>query len=80
MTSSTATAVPLMGSTDFTGFMLAQLRVAAARANLTVVEIDSIGTALAGGLIDAGTAAAWAADIGIDLTIASSVTITAIST
>ena len=62
-----------IGSSTYTDFVLAQLRVAAARASLTVVEIDSIGTALAGGFVDVDTE--WAIEIGVLDLIATSSTI-----
>jgi hypothetical protein len=64
-----------IGSSTYTDFVLAQLRVAAARASLTVVEIDSIGTALAGGFVDVDTAVEWAIEIGVLDLIATSSTI-----
>ena len=64
-----------IGSSTYTDFVLAQLRVAAARASLTVVEIASIGTALAGGFVYADTAVEWAIEIGVLDLIATSSTI-----
>ena len=46
-------------------FLLAELRCAALRARLTACEIDAIGGALRGGLIDPETAVAWLSDCGV---------------
>ena len=58
-------------SSAFADFLLAQIRVAAARARLAVVEIDSIGTALAGNFISADDAIAWMDEIGATITLPS---------
>jgi hypothetical protein len=60
-------------SSAFTNFILAQLRVASARAKLVGVEADSIITALSGDFINADAAIAWAHDVGVDLIAPSSV-------
>jgi hypothetical protein len=44
-------------------FLLSHLRAARTRAQLAVCEIDSIGVALKGNLIDVDEALAWAADV-----------------
>jgi hypothetical protein len=51
-------------SGSYARFVLAQLRVAAVKADLMATEIDSIGTALAGGFVDVDTAITWANEIG----------------
>jgi hypothetical protein len=63
------------GSSTFDTFILAQIRVAGARARLFVNEVDTIGVALAGRLIDADTAVAQLADLGVDLSVPSSITL-----
>ena len=45
-------------------FMLAALRGASLRAKLFETEINSVGVALKGGLIDSYTAMEWIKDIG----------------
>jgi len=45
-------------SSGFAKFVLSKVRIGAARARLTVVEIDDIGVALAGNFISANTAVA----------------------
>ena len=45
-------------------FMLAALRTASLRAKLYETEINSVGVALKGGLIDSYTAMQWIKDIG----------------
>jgi hypothetical protein len=50
---------------DRTAYLLAALRCAALRARLAACEIDSIGVALCGGLIDPDTAVAWLHDCGV---------------
>jgi len=44
-------------------FLLAEFRRIRSRAQLAIVEIDSIGTALKGGLIDSEAALAWLDEI-----------------
>ena len=46
-------------------FVLAQLRCAALRARLSACEIDAIGVALRGGMIDADIAVAWLHECGL---------------
>ena len=60
-------------SSAFDTFILAQIRVASARARLFVNEVDTIGVALTGKLIDIDTAIAQLADLGVDLIVPSSV-------
>ena len=50
---------------DKAGYLLAELRCAALRARLVACEIDAIGIALRGGLIDPETAVAWLHDCGV---------------
>lgn len=50
------------GRVDHTQFVLAELRAARHRARLYVAEIETIGVALKGGMIDAETAVEWLAD------------------
>ena len=52
-------------SSAFTLFLLAQFRVVATRAKLTVNEVDAIAAALAAGLIDTDAAIKWASSIGV---------------
>jgi hypothetical protein len=54
-------------SSAFAVYVLAQLRVAAAHARLTVTEIDSISAALNGNFVLVDEAIAWATGIGITL-------------
>ena len=65
--SNRTTATITTDNDSYASFVLAHLHVAAARTRLVVVEIDSIGAALAGAFIDADTTIAWTADIGVDL-------------
>jgi len=51
-------------SSGFTNFALNEIRIAASRARLLAVEIESAGAALAGGLIDAEEAVRWVAESG----------------
>ena len=64
----------------YTEFVLAELRCAGLRARLLVAGIDSIDTALRGNLIDADGAIAWAHEIGALGLIATSSSITSITT
>ena len=50
---------------DRTAYLLAELRCAALRARLAACEIDAIGIALRGGMIDPDTAVAWLHDCGV---------------
>jgi len=52
-------------SQERTAYLLAELRCAALRARLAACEIDGIGIALRGGLIDPATAVAWLRDCGL---------------
>jgi hypothetical protein len=54
-------------SSAFANFLLAQIRVASARARLFVNEVDTIGVALTGRLIDTDTAVAQMAELGVDV-------------
>ena len=47
---------------DKTGYLLAELPCAALRARLAACEIDAIGIALRGGMINPETAVAWLHD------------------
>ncbi len=49
-------------SSNYTAFMLGQLRCAAIRARLLTVEIDTIGVALRGNFITTDDAIAWLHD------------------
>ena len=60
-------------SSAFTNFLLAHIRVASARARLFVNEVDAIGVALTGRLIDADTAIAQLAELGVDLSAPSTI-------
>jgi hypothetical protein len=46
-------------------FLLAEIRCLALHARLTATELDSVGTALRGGLISPDCAAAWLIDLGL---------------
>jgi hypothetical protein len=50
---------------DSGSFLISQLGCATLRARLAACEIDSIGVALRGGLIDPETAVAWLHDCGV---------------
>ena len=64
--SSTTPSEPVAtGRDDRTAYLLAELRCAALRARLVACEIDAIGIALRGGLIDPETAVAWLHDCGV---------------
>ena len=64
--SSTTPSEPVATSRDDrTAYLLAELRCAALRARLVACEIDAIGIALRGGLIDPETAVAWLHDCGV---------------
>jgi hypothetical protein len=54
-----------VSSDSYHSFVLAQLRVAAIRARLLVNEVDAIGVALAGHIIDAEAAAKLGLELGI---------------
>ena len=51
-------------SSGYVDFLLSQLECAALRGRLIVTEIDSISTALRGGLVDPDIAMQWMSDIG----------------
>lgn len=67
-------------STDFAVFVLAELRCAGLRARLMAADIDSIDTALRGNLITTDAAIEWAHEIGALGLIATSSSITSITT
>jgi hypothetical protein len=49
---------------DYRAYVLAELRCARKRAQLALNEIDRIGMALKGGVIDSDTALEWLAETG----------------
>jgi hypothetical protein len=51
-------------SSNYTAFMLGQLRCAGIRARLMTAEIDTIGVALRGNFITADDAIAWLHEAG----------------